>query len=178
MAQTTGLPKIEDWLRTENKDMKSLRKITKDDFEKSLLETKLGLSEHQAHVISSMMAETVVAEVMANSAAMKKLYDELSVEYESTRNHYREHVETLQSGTKRIMEGLSKQGMVHFETNPKTKRRELKCRTAVLKQVVDFLNAVDEQVYEFFENIYQIEPDGKVQTSLFPQEFNNLEKKT
>ena len=178
MAQTTGLPKIEDWLRTENKDMKTLRKTTKDDFEKMLLETKLGLNEHQAHVISGMMSEYIVQEAKANGEGIRKLYDELSVEYESTRNHYREHVETLQSGTKRVMESLSKQGMVHFETNPKTKRRDLKCRTVVLKAVVDFLNSVDEEVLDFFENIYQIEPDGKVQTSLFPQEFNNLEKKT
>lgn len=158
--------------------MKTLRKTTKDDFEKRLLETKLGLSEHQAHVISGMMSEYIVEEAKANGAAMKKLYDELSVEYESTRNHYREHVETLQSGTKKVMDSLTKQGMVHFETNPKTKRRELKCRTAVLKAVVDFLNDVDSEVLDFFENIYKIEPDGKVQTSLFPQEFNNLDKKT
>jgi hypothetical protein len=40
------------------------------------------------------------------------------------------------------------------------------------------MNTIDDDVLDFFEKVYKIEDDGKVQTSLFPQEFNNLDKKT
>ncbi len=158
--------------------MKTLRKTTKDEFEAALHERGIGLTEHQAHVIACMMSEKAVESARQNYEDLSKIIADLTKEYEQTRNHYREHVESLQSGTKKVMESLHKQGMVHFETNPKTRRRELKCRTSVLKSVVDFMNTIDDDVMDFFEKVYKIEDDGKVQTSLFPQEFNNLDKKT
>lgn len=158
--------------------MKSLRKTTKDEFENLLIARNIGLTEHQAHVISGMMSEHVVEYVKNNHTSLSNIMAELNKEYEQTRNHYREHVLNLQSGTKKVMESLTHQGMVFFETNPKNKRRELKCRTNVLKAVVDFMNSIDNDVLDFFDKVYKIEEDGKVQTSLFPQEINNLDKKS
>jgi hypothetical protein len=109
-------------------------------------------------------------EVISSTTEFANLNMTLSLEYEQNRVKFREHIEYIQTETEKLMKELTKMGLVYFEKNPKTNKPELKGRSTATTGVVKFLNALNEQVLDFYENVYKLQPDGKIQTSLFPND--------
>lgn len=157
--------------------MKTMRNLLKENIEKSLSETKLGLTEHQAHIVATMVADMARSEIIKNAEEHVKMKQELIEEYETNRKQFRDFIEALQKSSKVILPQLMHQGMVHFETHPKTKKKVLKARSNVLTGVVNFLNEIDELCMQFYEEVYKYEEDGKTQLSIFPNDVNMPDEK-
>jgi len=150
--------------------MKTQKSILKENIEKSLLESKLNLTEHQAHVIANIVSEMAREEIIKTSAEHVQMKNDLIKEYENNRLQFRNFIEALQKSAKTIMPELLHQGMVSFEVNPKTKRKQLKARSSVLQSVVRLLNELDGLCLDFFKEVYKYEDESKVQLSIFPND--------
>jgi len=150
--------------------MKTQKSILKENIEKSLIESKLNLTEHQAYTIAVMVSNMAMDEIINTSAEQVKMRDELIKEYENNRFEFRNFVESLQKAVKPIMPELMNQGMVSFEINPKTKKKQIKARSTVLQGVVRLLNQLDDLCMDFYGKVYKYEDDGKVQLSIFPND--------
>jgi len=170
MAQTIDFFENEDVALNQNKNMKSQKQKLKESIESQLLQSNLKLTEHQAHTSANIAAEVGFMEVISSTTEFANLNMTLSLEYEQNRVKFREHIEYIQSETEKLMKELTKMGLVYFEKNPKTNKPELKGRSTATTGVVKFLNALNEQVLDFYENVYKLQPDGKIQTSLFPND--------
>lgn len=170
MAQTNDFLENEDFALNQNKYMKSQKQRLKESIEAKLISSNLNFTEHQSHVAANLAAEVGYTEIVNSTTDFANLQMSLSVEYEQNRLKFKEHIEFLQKETEKLMNELRKMGMVYFEKNNKTNRVELKGRSTVTTGVVKFLNELNDQVLDFFENVYKIEPDGKIQTSLFPND--------
>lgn len=157
--------------------MKTMRNLLKENIEKSLSETKLGLTEHQAQIVSTMVADMARSEIIKNAEEHVKMKQELIEEYETNRKQFRDFIEAVQKSSKVILPQLMHQGMVYFETHPKTKKKVLKARSNVLTGVVNFLNEIDELCMQFYEEVYKYEEDGKTQLSIFPNDVNMPDEK-
>lgn len=150
--------------------MKSQKQKLKEDIEVSLKTSNLDLTDHQAHVAANIGAEHGHQLLISSNSEFAILNMNLTTEYEQNRFKFREQVEFLQKETEKLMLELKKMGMVYFEKNPKTNKVELKARSTAMVGIVKFLNALEEQVLDFYQNVYKIEPDGKTQMSLFPND--------
>lgn len=150
--------------------MKSQKQKLKEEIELSLLNEKLNLTEHQAHVAANIGAEIGQQMLISSNSEFAIMNMNLTTEYEQNRLKFREQVEFLQKETDKLMNELKKLGMVYFEKNPKNNKIELKARSTAMVGIVKFLNALEEQVLDFYQNVYKIEPDGKTQMSLFPND--------
>jgi hypothetical protein len=170
MAQTIDFFENEDLALNQNKNMKSQKQKLKESIESQLLQSDLKLTEHQAHKSANRAAEVGFMEVISSTTEFANLNMTLSLEYEQNRVKFREHIEYIQTETEKLMKELTKMGLVYFEKNPKTNKPELKGRSTATTGVVKFLNALNEQVLDFYENVYKLQPDGKIQTSLFPND--------
>lgn len=151
--------------------MKSQRQKLKEEIEISLSSSNLNLTEHQNHVAANIAADIGQKMLIDSNSDFAILNMNLTTEYEQNRLKFREQVEFLQKETERLMLELKKMGMVYFEKNTKTNRIEMKARSTAMVGIVKFLNALEEQVVDFYQNVYKVESDGKIQTSLFPNDI-------
>lgn len=151
--------------------MKSQRQKLKEEIEISLMNSKINLTEHQAHVSANIAADAGHKVLIDSNTEFAILNMNLTTEYEQNRLKFKEQIEFLQKETEKLMNELKKMGMVYFEKNPKTNKVEMKARSTAMVSIVKFLNALEEQVLDFYQNVYKIESDGKIQTSLFPNDI-------
>jgi hypothetical protein len=72
-----------------------------------------------------------------------------------------------------MLEGFKKQGFIKYDKDPKTKKTIMVARTAMVTDMVQFLNQLNQMVMDFYQNVYKIDNSedayktGIQQTSLF-----------
>lgn len=104
-----------------------------------------------------------------NAEGFVRLHNETLLELEQHRTLFREHIELIEKYTNTIMESFKRQGFVKPETDPKTGKTILKARTSLTTELVQFLNKLNDTVFDFYKNVYKIESHTQKGESGFQQ---------
>ena len=150
--------------------MKNITKSNLTEIFLDYLDDRLdGMTEAKRREIAYGLSELAYAQILEGSKAMADLYQTCMIESEAHRKQFRDHIELIQSYTKQVFGEFRRGGYIKDEIDPKTRKKVLIAKTRVLESVVVFLNALNETVNDFYENVYKIDlGDSKgVQTTLF-----------
>ena len=128
-----------------------------------------GLSEAKRREIAYGLSDLAYQQVLEGSKSMADMYQTCLIDAEAHRKQFRDHIELIQSYTKQVFGEFRRGGYIKDEIDPKTRKKVLIAKTRVLESVVVFLNALNETVNDFYENVYKIDLDDSkgVQTTLF-----------
>ena len=124
------------------------------------------LTQHQMRKISLSMAEIAHGMMTeANEQTMTSL-NKAILDLEQHKKKYRDTIDTIQRDMKIMLERLKKDGLVTLKNNPKTNKVELIGRSTVVTDMVKFINAMNDTVMDFYENVYEIS-NKEAQMNLF-----------
>jgi hypothetical protein len=143
-----------------------------NQFIQTLEATMPELGEKKIWKISNDLTLVAHKIVNENVQGFAKDYQENIMELEQHRNMFREHIEFVEKSAKYLLSSFVRQSFLKPETDPKTGKQVLKPRTAMVTDMVDFLNALNNRVMDFYENVYKITDEeakkqGVNQISLF-----------
>lgn len=154
--------------------MKETTKNKISDLFLSHLEAKYPqLTESQRWKIGSELSKMAYEIAMQVNNDTAEAYSKNILELEQHRKQYKDHIEFLEKSTKIMLESFKRQGFVKVGEDRKTNKRILIGRTSMVTEMVEFLNALNGSVMDFYKNVYKIENENNVnnfgisQTTLF-----------
>jgi len=143
-----------------------------DKFIKSMEEEK-SFTEVQKRYISNKLAIDAVDVHDENFKKLSELHRELSINNEKTRSQFIGMVNFIEKSTKPMFDSFKRQGFIKVNTSVNGKNN-LVGKTTMVTDMVKFLNTLNELVFNFYKDVYQIEKvdekeiqKEKIQASLF-----------
>lgn len=141
-------------------------------FLKIISEKHPQLDEKQSWRIASDLSKYASELTLAHNKGISESYQNAVYELEQHRNQFREHIEFIDKTVKTLFASFKRQGFFKAEIDKKTGRNKLIGRTAMVTEMVVFLNNLEDDVAEFYEKVYKIEEHkvkeiGATQISLF-----------
>lgn len=150
----------------------TLKNCFYDKFIESM-ENEQSFTEVQKRYISNKLAIDAVAIHDENFKKLSELHKELSINNEKTRSQFIGMVNFIEKSTKPIFDSFKKQGFIKVGASVNGKNN-LVGRTTMVTDMVKFLNTLNELVFNFYKDVYQIEKvdekekqKEKIQSSLF-----------
>lgn len=131
------------------------------------------LTESQRWRIANELAQNAYDHDVQQAKNKAEMYTTIALELEQYRKQFRDHIQLLEKNAKIMIESFKKQGFVKPDIDPKTRKPKLLGRTSMVDEMVVFLNTLNEQVMQFYQNVYKINDKddayqaGVQQTSLF-----------
>lgn len=150
--------------------MKNITKSTlTEDFMQYLEANLPTVPDAKRRDIAYALVDMAYKVTVENTSGISELYQEVILDSEAHKKQFRDHIELIQMYTKQVLSELSKSGCIRYDIDPKTRKRTLIAKTKVIQTTVEFMNALNDTVNDFYENVYKIELDDSkgVQTSLF-----------
>jgi hypothetical protein len=142
-----------------------IKKQTEDIFHEHIEQIIPEAKEHIKRRIGVMLADQSNKMLQEGIHSFSDMNRHTIAELELHRKLFRQHIELIEKYTKLIVESFKRQGFISYDTDPKTKRPIVKARTALTTELVQFLNKLDDSVYEFYKNVYKIEtPEQKLES--------------
>ena len=143
-----------------------------DKFIESMTDEQ-SFTEVQKRYISNKLAIEAVGIHDENFKKLSELHKELSINNEKTRSQFIGMVNFIEKSSKPIFDSFLRQGFLKVDMLPNGKKRMIG-RTSVVADMVKFVNTLNELVFNFYKDVYQIEKvdekeiqKEKIQASLF-----------
>lgn len=143
-----------------------------ESFLKIISERYPELDEKQAWRIASDLSKFASDLTLAHNKGISESYQTAIYELEQHRNQFREHIEMIDKTVKTLFASFKRQSFFKVEIDKKTGRNKLVGRTAMVTEMVVFLNHLEDSVAEFYEKVYKVQDQsakeiGATQISLF-----------
>ncbi len=153
--------------------MKITLKTTYHDKFMKALESDQTFSLAQKRQIASLLSVEAVEVHDENFKKLTELYKELTINNEKTRSQFIGMVNFIEKSTKIIVDSFKRQSFIKIE--PKLGgKNTMVGRTAMVTDMVKYLNSLNELVINFYKDVYQIDKISdkeqekeKIQASLF-----------
>jgi hypothetical protein len=137
------------------------------------MEDEQSFTEVQKRYISNKLAIEAVGIHDENFKKLSELHSELSINNEKTRSQFIGMVNFIEKSTKPMFDSFKRQGFVKVNASLNGKNN-LVGKTTMVTDMVKFLNTLNELVFNFYKDVYQIEKvdekekqKEKIQASLF-----------
>lgn len=156
-------------------DTKFMKSTTKnkllDIFLKNMLE-KHGLEEKLAWKLANELSSIAGATLQETNQGISDAYNNTITELEQHRKQFRDHIEFIERRFKIMNESFLRQKFYVLDKDKKTGKTILVSRTAMVSEMVGFLNDLNKSVEDFYVNVYKLDEqsakeNGIFQTSLF-----------
>ena len=139
---------------------------------KIIAEKHPQLNDSQSWRVASDLSKYASELTLAHNKGISESYQNVVYELEQHRNLFREHIEMVDKSVKGLLASFKRQTFVKVEIDKKTGRNKLVGRTAMVTEMVQFLNELEDNVAEFYEKVYKVEEQnakeiGATQISLF-----------
>lgn len=141
-------------------------------FLKIISEKHPQLDEKVAWRVASDLSKYASELTLSHNKGISESYHKAIQDLEQHRKQFREHIEMIDKTVKTLFASFKRQGFFKAEVDKKTGRNKLVGRTAMVTEMVVFLNHLEDNVAEFYEKVYKIEEQnakeiGATQISLF-----------
>jgi hypothetical protein len=146
-----------------------LKNKIEDAFIKDLESKYPNIGESTIYNIAHSLSDIANTMLMDNNEGLKSMVSNAVTDLEQHRKQFQEHVEYLQKSSTKILEVLKSKALITYEYDLKKKKNILKGRTAVLNEMIEYMNLLNDMVIAYYKNVYKIEQgeDRTIQTSLF-----------
>lgn len=128
------------------------------------------MPEHRRRGLAAALGGMAAEAALANADGMARSYTEVVREMEVHKRMFREHVDSLQTISKSLLDFLRKEGVVAIERDMRTRRAAIKPKSRVMVGVVEYLNELDGFITRFYRDVYRIEQknnEDRSQITLF-----------
>lgn len=143
-----------------------------DKFMESM-EKEQSFTEVQKRYICNKLAIEAVQVHDENFKKLSELHKELSINNEKTRSQFIGMVNFIEKSTKPLVDSFTRQGFLKVDMLPNGKKKMVG-RTSMVTDMVKFINTLNELVFNFYKDVYQIDKVSdkekekeKIQPSLF-----------
>ena len=143
-----------------------------DKFLESLKDDEVFSDVQKRYIASKLSVEAVVVHD-ENFKKLSELYKEVSINNEKTRSQFIGMVNFIEKSTKPLVDSFTRQGFLKVDMLPNGKKKMVG-RTSMVTDMVKFINTLNELVFNFYKDVYQIEKVSekeiekeKIQASLF-----------
>lgn len=156
----------------EIKNMKSTTKNKLLDEFLNNIQQKHGVDEKLAWKLANELSEIANNTVQETNKGISESYTNTVTELEQHRKQFRDHIELVERRFKIMNESFLRQKFYVVDKDKKTGKPILVSRTAMVSEMVNFLNELNKSVEEFYINVYKLDEqsakeNGIFQTSLF-----------
>jgi hypothetical protein len=143
-----------------------------DKFLESLKDDQV-FSDVQKRYIANKLSVEAVNVHDENFKKLSDLHKELLINSEKTRSQFVGMVNFIEKSTKPLVDSFTRQGFLKVEALPNGKKKMVG-RTTMVTDMVQYLNTLNELVFNFYKDVYQIDKvdekekeKEKIQASLF-----------
>lgn len=136
--------------------MKTTKDILFDKFEQTLIASFPELPVSKIRKAADLMAEDASIEARNSAKTFSDLYSTVSKKSEQHKYLFREHIELIQKNTDSLMRGLHENNIVTNSVDRKSGKAVLKPKSIFAKELVLFLEKLDESVQKFYVDVYEI----------------------
>lgn len=153
-----------------------MKNILKNEFYDKFLEClkdDQAFSDLQKRYIASKLCVEAVDVHDENFKKLSELYKDVSINNEKTRSQFLGMVNFIEKSTKPLVDSFTRQGFLKVDVLPNGKKKMVG-RTTMVTDMVKYLNTLNELVFNFYKDVYQIDKVSdkeiekeKIQASLF-----------
>lgn len=153
--------------------MKTTKDRLFDKFEQTLTAAFPELSVAKIRKVADSMAEDASNEAKSGARTFSDLYATVSQKSEQHKLIFREHIELISKNTHSLMGRLYENSLIIKSIDRKSGKTVLKANSIFAKELVLFLEKLDETVQKFYSDVYEIKDEkeakehGFQQTTLF-----------
>jgi hypothetical protein len=153
--------------------MKNILKNSYYDKFLESLEDDQVFTDVQKRYIANKLAFEAITIHDENFKKLSESYKELLINNEKTRSQFIGMVNFIEKSTKPLVDSFTRQGFLKVDMLPNGKKKMVG-RTSMVTDMVKFINTLNELVFNFYKDVYQIEKvsdkekeKDKIQASLF-----------
>jgi len=151
-------------------DTKFMKSTTKNKllevFLKNLQE-KHGLDEKKAWKVANDLSTLANDMLQETNQGISEAYNLAIQEMEQQRKQFRDHIEFIEKRFKVINDSFLRQKFYVIDKDKKTGKTILVGRTAMVTEMVDFLNDLNKLVADFYINVYKLDEQGAKENGIF-----------
>jgi hypothetical protein len=139
------------------------------EFEKILTTAFPEVGLPKIRKVCQSLSNQAVIEVNASTTSFQQLYADVSIKNEQHKAHFRTHIEYLDKNTGVLMQRLYDNNIVIKQIDRKTGKTILKANSLFAKELVLFLERLDESVQKFYSDVYEIKDKSEAKEHGFQQ---------
>ena len=128
-----------------------------NNFLKILMEEMPQLSEAQTRKLAEKLTDSSFSSYIANTSGLRSQLKEAILDVEKHRAQFKDHIDFLQSSTKKLYDLFKSHGFLTTKYDERTKKMQLKGRTTMVDDMVDFLNILNDSVILFYKDVYKVD---------------------
>ena len=132
-----------------------------NNFLKILMDEMPQLTEAQTRRLAEKLTDSSFSSYITNSNGLRSQLKEAILDVEKHRALYKDHIDFLQANTKKLFDNFKSHGFLTTKYDERTKKMQLKGRTTMVDDMVEFLNILNDLVILFYKEVYKVD-----QTSL------------
>ena len=143
-----------------------LKEAILDSFISKIRVLDTDMNDVQVRRIANALTNDCIDLFIENNEKINELYQQTLLEYEHNRKMYGDDIVYIQDNTKKLLDKMKQDGFVTYTHNAKTGTKTLTSRTAVVNDMVEFLNTLNRRIINFYVNVFKATDQDNIQTKL------------
>jgi hypothetical protein len=123
-------------------------------------------TEAEQRQATDLITNTVMDLMIENGQRLREMINKAVLDREKFVSQYQEHIDFLHKKIKVVIESYKEHGVVTYEIDNVKRKSVMKGRSIVLNETINFLNELNDQVINYYQNVYNITEDSQIEVNI------------
>jgi hypothetical protein len=123
-------------------------------------------TEAEQRQATDLITNTVMDLMIENGQRLREMINKAVLDREKFVSQYQEHIDFLHKKIKVVIESYKEHGVVTYEIDNVKRKNVMKGRSIVLNETINFLNELNDQVINYYQNVYNITEDSQIEVNI------------
>lgn len=123
-------------------------------------------TEAEKRQASDLLTNTAMDLMIENGKRLREMINKAVLDREKFISQYQDHIDFLHRKIKVVLESYKQHGVVTYDFDNVKGKKIMKGRSKVLDETINFLNELNDQVINYYQNVYNITQESQIEVDI------------